>query len=396
VKAVGDLQQMRANVTGQRGRDAYLMVRAMEDMMRAFGLTLVLLLPCAAQATVVDTSAGPMQITEVAGDLIEPWGIAFLPDGSFLVTEREGRLTLFAPDGASRQAVTGVPEVALDGQGGLLDVMVPRDFATTREVWLSYAQPQGGGSGTAAAKARLSDDGTQLGGLEIVFAAPPGGSGGRHFGSRLVEAQDGTIFLTIGDRGTGPEGMEAQDGGRAEGKVIHLNRNGSPATAQAGMLPGVYSMGHRNPQGAAIDAAGQLWVVEHGAKGGDEFNRVREGRNYGWPVISYGENYNGEKIGIGTETPGMEQPVLYWDPSIAPSGLMFYSGAAIPAWQGDAFVGSLKFDYLGRIDVDGNFAEERIEARETGRVRAVVQAPDGAIWFLSVNNDAIYRMAPAE
>ncbi len=369
--------------------------RQMEDVMRAYSLTLALLVPLAAQATVVDTSAGSMQITEVADGLIEPWGIAFLPDGSFLVTELEGRLTLFAPDGTSRQAVSGPPDVALDGQGGLLDVMVPRDFAATREVWLSFSQPQGGGSGTAAARARLSDDGTALEGLEVVFASPEGGSGGRHFGSRLVEAADGTIFLTIGDRGTGPDGMEAQDPMRAEGKVIHLNRDGSPATVQEEMLPGVFSMGHRNPQGAAVDASGQLWVVEHGAKGGDELNAVMEGRNYGWPVISYGENYNGAKIGIGTETPGMEQPVIYWDPSIAPSGLMFYSGAAVPDWAGDAFVGSLKFDYIGRLDADGGFAEERIIAPETARVRAVVEGPDGAIWFLSVNNDAVYRMAPA-
>jgi aldose sugar dehydrogenase len=364
--------------------------------MRSCTLTLALLIPFGAQATTVDTSAGVMQITEVADGLIEPWGIAFLPDGSFLVTEREGRLTLFQADGTRRQAVTGLPEVALDGQGGLLDVMVPDDFATTREVWLTFAQPQGAGSGTAAARARLSADGTALEGMEVVFAAPPGGSGGRHFGSRLVEAGDGTLFLTIGDRGTGPDGMEAQDPMRAEGKVIHLNRDGSPATVQQGMLPGVYSSGHRNPQGAAVDAAGQLWVVEHGAKGGDELNVVLEARNYGWPVISYGENYNGEKIGVGTETPGMEQPVIYWDPSIAPSGLMFYSGAVVQEWAGDAFVGSLKFDYIGRLDTDGGFAEERIIAPETARVRAVVEGPDGAIWFLSVGNDAVYRMAPVE
>jgi aldose sugar dehydrogenase len=368
----------------------------METAMRICSLTFALIVPVAATATELQTSVGTMEITEVAGGLVEPWGIAFLPDGSFLVTELEGRLTLFAPDGASGQAVSGLPQVAVDGQGGLLDVMVPRDFATTREVWLSFAQPQGAGSGTAAAMARLSDDGARLEGMEVVFSSPEGGSGGRHFGSRLVEAADGTIFLTIGDRGTGPDGMAAQDPARAEGKVIHLNRDGSPATVQDSMLPGVFSIGHRNPQGAAVDASGQFWVVEHGAKGGDELNRVSEGMNYGWPVISYGENYDGAQIGVGAAQAGMEQPVIYWDPSIAPSGLMFYSGRAIPEWAGDAFVGSLKFDYIGRLDADEGFAEERIIAPETARVRAVVEGPDGAIWFLSVNNGAVYRMAPAE
>jgi glucose/arabinose dehydrogenase len=278
--------------------------------------------------------------------------------------------------------------VAADGQGGLLDVMVHSGGS----IWLSYAEPQGAGSGTAAAKGRLVDG--ALVGLEVVFQSPQGGSGGRHFGSRLVEGADGSVFLTIGDRGTGPEGMAAQDPMRAEGKVIHLRADGSPAVTLPGALPGVFSLGHRNAQGAALDAAGRLWLVEHGARGGDELNLVQEGRNYGWPVISYGENYNGAAIGVGQAQEGMEQPVIYWDPSVAPSGMMFYSGKLVPDWAGDAFVGSLKFDYIGRLDADGGFAEERIEADATGRVRDVVEAPDGAIWFLSVNDGAVYRMAP--
>ncbi|MGL5010004.1 MAG: PQQ-dependent sugar dehydrogenase [Paracoccaceae bacterium] len=353
-------------------------------------------LPLQVFATVVETSAGPMEVALVADGLVEPWGIAFLPDGRFLVTERDGALWLFAADGSTRSEVADVPAVAVDGQGGLLDVMVPQSFAASREIWLSYAEPQAAGSGTAAAKARLSDDGMALEDLTVVFSSPEGGSGGRHFGSRLVEAADGTVFLTIGDRGTGPEGLEAQDGMRAEGKVIHLNPDGSPATTLDGMLPGVFSTGHRNAQGAAIDANGQLWVVEHGAQGGDELNRVERGRNYGWPVIAYGENYGGGQIGVGTEQGGMEQPVIYWDPSMAPSGLMFYSGALVSDWAGDAFVGSLKFDYLGRLDSGSGFAEEKIETPETARVRAVVEGPDGAIWFLSVGNGAVYRMAPVQ
>ncbi len=347
-----------------------------------------LLMPGALAAAEVDTSAGLMRIDLVAGGLDEPWGIAFLPDGRFLVTERAGELWLYAADGASRTAVAGVPAVADDGQGGLLDVMVH----SNGEVWLSYAERQGGGSGTAAAKGRLEGD--ALGGVEVVFQSPEGGSGGRHFGSRLVEGLDGTVYLTIGDRGTGPEGLAAQDGMRAEGKVVHLTADGAPATVQPGMLPGVFSMGHRNPQGAALDGRGQLWVVEHGAKGGDELNLVQMGGNYGWPVISYGENYDGAKIGVGQAQEGMAQPVIYWGPSIAPSGMMFYSGKLVPAWAGDAFLGSLKFDYIGRLDADAGYAEERIMGEATGRVRDVVEAPDGAIWFVSVNDGAVYRMAP--
>lgn len=344
--------------------------------------------PQALAAAEVETSAGKMRIDRVAGGLVEPWALAFLPDGRFLVTERAGALWLYAADGSARVALTGVPEVADDGQGGLLDVMVH----SGGEVWLSFAAPQGVGSGTAAAKGRLTESG--LVDVAVVFRSPEGGSGGLQFGSRLVEAPDGSVFLTIGDRGTGPDGLEAQDGMRAEGKVIHLNADGAPATMQAGMLPGVFSMGHRNPQGAAMDSSGQLWVVEHGAKGGDELNRVVVGGNYGWPVISYGTNYDGATIGVGQAQDGMEQPVIWWDPSIAPSGLMFYSGKLVPDWAGDAFVGSLKFDYIGRLDADAGFAEERIMGDETGRVRDVVEAPDGAIWYLSVNDGAVYRMAP--
>lgn len=347
--------------------------------------------PAGAQGQ-LDTNLGAVEITEMAGGLDEPWGIAFLPDGQFLVTERAGRLTLFAATGGEGQRISGVPDVADRGQGGLLDVMIPRNFATSREVWLSYAQADSGGAGTALGMGRLSDDGATLLEFRVVFAAP-GTPGGNHFGSRIVEAPDATIYLTTGERGDGPL---AQDPARPEGKVLHLNRDGSPATTNPGMLAGVHSLGHRNPQGAALDASGQLWVVEHGAQGGDELNRVTAGANYGWPVIAYGENYGGGKLGIGTAKDGMEQPVMYWDPSIAPSGLMIYQGDLFPQWRGDVFTGSLKFDYLSRLDPQARYAEERITANETGRVRDVVEGPDGAIWFLSVTAGAAYRMAPVQ
>jgi aldose sugar dehydrogenase len=356
----------------------------------AAGLLAVNIPPGWAQSR-VETSAGPVTITEMAGGLDEPWGIAFLPDGRFLVTERPGRLMLFPAAGGEGQAVAGVPEVAEVGQGGLLDVMVPRDFATSREVWISYARAGDGGAGTALGVGRLSDDGTDLQGFRTVFAAP-GTRGGNHFGSRIVEAPDGTIFVTTGERGKAPL---AQDPMRPQGKVLHFNRDGSPATANPGMLAGVHSLGHRNPQGAALDANGQLWVVEHGAQGGDELNLIRQGANYGWPVIAYGKDYGGGKLGEGTAKDGMEQPVMYWDPSIAPSGLMIYQGDMFPAWKGDVFTGSLKFDYLARLDPEAGYSEERISSDQTGRVRDVVEGPDGAIWFLSVIGGAVFRMAPA-
>ena len=342
-----------------------------------------------ALADPVQTSVGTMRIDAVAEGFVEPWAIAFLPDGSLLVTERGGSLTLIA--GEVRHPVQGLPEVAVEGQGGLLDVMVPADFAASREIWLAFAAPAPGGPATAAGHGRLSEDGQQLEGFETVFLGD-GAPGGRHFGARLVEAADGGIYLTTGDRGTGPEGMQAQDPASTLGKVIRLDREGGAWQAR------VHSMGHRNLQGAALDLGGRLLTVEHGAQGGDEVNAPEQGRNYGWPVISYGVNYDGAKIGEGTGKAGMEKPLHYWDPSIAPSGLMVYSGALVPDWRGDVFTGSLKSDFLSRLDPDaagpGGWAEERIAAPETGRVRDVVEGPDGAIWFLSVTDGAVYRMAP--
>ena len=340
--------------------------------------------------SVVETSIGAVVVQKMADGLAEPWGLAFLPDGRFLVTERDGRLQLFPASGGLAQSITGLPAVYAEGQGGLLDVMVPRDFDQSRAVWLSYSEPQGKGAGTAMGRGILADDGA-LTEFTPLFSAPVGGDGGRHFGSRLLEAPDGSIFLTVGDRGT-PD--LAQDPMRAEGKVMHFQPDGTPfAAALPGALAGLYSLGHRNPQGAALDANGQLWLVEHGAQGGDELNPVGAGRNYGWPIIAYGKDYDDSKLGIGTAAPGLEQPVHYWDPSIAPSGLMIYSGTMFPEWQGDVFTGSLKFDYISRLDPDQGYSEEVITDRETGRVRDIRQGADGAIWFLSVTDGAVYRMS---
>lgn len=352
-------------------------------------------LPGVALSQTVETSAGQMELTPVVQGLEEPWAIDFLPDGTLVLTERAGRL-LLVRDG-QMQPITGGPEVFQDGQGGLLDVLVPADFATSREIWLSYAVGVDGLGATAAGRGQLSEDGSRLEDFQTVFTGDAF-PGGRHFGSRLVEMPDGRIALTTGDRGTGPDGMQAQDPMISVGKVILLNRDGSPVISQDGWLPGAFSRGHRNIQGAALDLEGRLLTVEHGAQGGDELNAPEPGRNYGWPVISYGENYGGGKIGEGTESPDMEQPLHYWDPSIAPSGLVVYSGKLVPEWAGDIFFGSLNSDFLGRLDPDTpaptGFAEERIAAPETGRVRDVAEGPDGAIWFLSVYDGAVYRMAP--
>lgn len=365
-----------------------------QSLPAAIILAIALTFDLAAPARALTTSAGEVTIAPVARGLTEPWSIGFLPDGGVLVTERDGRLLLLRDGQAT--PVRGVPEVAANGQGGLLDVMVPRDFAQSREVFLSHARPQGRGAGTALAVGRLSEDGSRLEDVRTIFEIARGTSGGRHFGSRIVEAPDGTIFLTVGDRG---DDDAAQDLGRHNGSVIRLNRDGSvpadnPFVGRPGAQPEIWSYGHRNPQGAALDLDGNLWVNEHGARGGDEVNRVRRGANYGWPVIAYGRHYSGARIGEGTAKDGMEQPALYWDPSIAPSGMVIYSGRLWPEWRGDIFVGSLKFDYISRVDGDALREVERIEGPQTIRVRDIREAPDGSLWFLSVGEGAVYRMTP--
>ncbi|MFM2356001.1 MAG: hypothetical protein RLZZ528_1737 [Pseudomonadota bacterium] len=338
-----------------------------------------------------------MTITAVAEGLSEPWSLGFLPDGGFLVTERGGRLLRYPAAGGGPVEVSGLPAVFATGQGGLLDVLVPRDHAQTGEIFLSFAAASAGGGGTALLRARL--DGSALSDPVVIWTMSDPTGSPVHFGGRIVEAMDGTLFLTTGDRG---EGMPAQDPGRHRGKIIRVARDGSiPADNPAipGAPPEVWSLGHRNPQGATLDGEGRLWASEHGAQGGDEVNLVQPGRNYGWPVITYGRDYDGSRIGEGTAKTGMEQPAHYWDPSIAPSGHMIYSGKLWPGWAGDHFIGSLKFDMISRLDPDrwgeGGWSEERIAAPQTGRVRDIREAPDGSIWFLSVNDGAVYRMAPS-
>lgn len=365
-------------------------------MRRLAALVFALMLagvPVSAQP--VQTSAGPVEFTAMATGLREPWAVAFLPDGGFLVTLRGGEMRRYGADGRFVR-LSGLPRVRARGQGGLLDVLVPRDFSRTQEIFFSFARPQGRGAGTALARARLTGD--RLEDVAVIWELAPGSTGGRHFGSRIVEGRDGFLYVTVGDRADRPS---AQDLSRENGSVIRVSRDGgipagNPFVGTEGARPAIWSYGHRNPQGAALDGAGRLWVVEHGARGGDEVNLVRRGANYGWPVIAYGVHYSGAPIGIGTEAPGMEQPAHYWDPSIAPSGMAFYSGDLFPEWEGDLLVGALAFDLISRLEPDRGMAEvERIAAPQTARVRDVRVAPDGSIWFLSVGNDTLYRMAPA-
>lgn len=349
-----------------------------------------------AMAQTLNSSLGGLKVTNLAKGLDEPWAVAILPNGQYLVTERKGRLWLFDGQGG-RQRVSGVPKVFAQGQGGLLDVVAARDFAQTSEIFLTFAKPQDGGAGTALAVAKLDLDPPRLSNVKLLFEMKAGNAGGVHFGSRVVEATDGTLFLTVGERGNRPL---AQDVTMHNGSVVHVTRTGkvparNPFVGTNGALPEIWSFGHRNPQGAALDSSGQLWAVEHGAKGGDEVNQIKRGANYGWPVISYGEHYSGQKIGEGHAKDGMEQPAFYWDPSIAPSGLMIYSGKMFPEWQGDFFVGSLKFDHIARLDRTGAklSAGEQLSSRETGRVRDIREAPDGSIWFLSVARLGLFRIS---
>ncbi len=342
-------------------------------------------------------------VEQVVGDLSYPWGFDFLPDGSLLVNEVDGRMLLVSPDGDSRIEVAGVPEVRASGQGGLLDLVVAPDYGETGTVYFTFSEPGQGGAGTAAARARLvvADGAARLEDVKVLASMNRKTSGGRHFGSRIVPAPDGTLFVTLGDRGEQDRAQDPQD---HAGSVLRVAADGSipsdnPFADGAQALPEIWSTGHRNIQGAAIEPeTGVLWTVEHGARGGDEINIPQAGKNYGWPVISYGRHYSGLSIGVGTEAEGYEQPVHYWDPSIAPSGMAFFTGDAVPQWRGDLFVGALKDQLISRLEVaDGKVvSEERLIAGEYGRIRTLRNGPDGALWFSTDEGEgAIYRISGA-
>lgn len=326
------------------------------------------------------------RVVTVARGLSYPWGLAFLPDGRMLVTERPGRLRIVEKEGNVSAPIEGTPEVYARGQGGLLDVALGPDFQRTGLVYLSYSEPGEGGAGTAVGRGRLAED--RLEDFTVIFRQIPKTGGGRHFGSRLVFAKDGTLFVTVGERG---ERDRVQDFSIHRGQVVRINPDGSipgdnPFADRSGYRPETWSHGHRNPQGAALHPdTGELWTVEHGAKGGDEINVPKAGRNYGWPVISYGVHYSGRKIGVGTSKEGMEQPLYYWDPSIAPSGMTFYTGDRISPWKGNLLVGALAGRMLVRLELEnGKIVKEERMLRELGeRIRDVRLGPDGYLYLLT-------------
>jgi len=340
-----------------------------------------------------------VKVTDVVRGLEHPWGLAVLPDGRMLVTERPGRLRIAAPDGTLSEPLTGVPPVYARGQGGLLDVALSPGFAQDRLVYLSFSEPGEGGAGTAVARGRLGERGLE--GTQVIWRQQPKVQGPNHWGSRLAFRPDGTLFVTLGDRFGYRE--RAQDLSVTLGKVVRINADGSipsdnPFVGRADARPEIWSYGHRNVQAATVDARGQLWTVEHGARGGDELNNPQPGKNYGWPVITYGVDYSGARIGIGTAKAGMEQPVYYWDPVIAPSGATFYTGSAFPDWRGDLLIGSLSPGLLVRLRLqDGRVVqEERYLGDLRERIRDVVPSPDGALYLLTDSSRGrILRVDPA-
>ena len=352
----------------------------------------------------------------VASGLQNPWGLAFLPDGRFLVTERPGRLRVVDAAGKLGKPIEGVPEVASGGQGGLLDVLLDADFASNRTLYFCFSEPSavGNSNSTALARAKLSADGTQLTDVKIIFSQKPKVSSSLHFGCRIVESRapgltgkaDGKLFLMLGERYS--RAQDSQSLNNHHGKIVRINKDGSvptdnPFNNRVGALPEIWSYGHRNPQGATLAPDGTLWMHEHGPQGGDEINLPKPGANYGWPVITYGENYGGGKIGEGiTAQAGMEQPLHQWTPSIAPSGMAFLTSERYgKSWQGNLFVGALRASYLGRLELTAPYSgkvlrESKLITDVGERIRDVRQGPDGLLYVLTDNsNGKLIRLMPA-
>jgi len=375
--------------------------------MRRLGAAAVLVLACLpAAAQVVATQEHKLRVVRAVEGLESPWGLAFLPDGRMLVTERAGRMRMVGRDGALETApVAGLPRVDTNGQGGLMDVALHPKFADNGWVYWTYVQRGDSGHGTELARGKLAGGpgAYRMDGVQVLFRALPKSSGGRHFGSRIVFARDGNVFVTLGDRGDEDRAQKLDD---HAGKIVRLTDEGKPAPGnpfltRAGARPEIFSWGNRNVQGAALHpATGALWAHEHGPQGGDELNIIKPGANYGWPVITYGVNYViGTKIGEGTAKAGMEQPVKHWTPSPALSGMAFYTGDKFPKWKGDVLIGALRGTALIRVRLAGEkfVADEFILRGELPRIRDVRSGPDGFVYLLTdESRGAVLRLEPAD
>ena len=354
------------------------------------------------QDTTFASSAGQLEVQTVATGLVHPWALAFLPDGKMLVTERPGRMRIVTAEGQLSPPLKGVPDVWAAGQGGLLDVVTDKGFAQNRTIYFCFAERTSGGGRTALARAKLNDGGGRLDEVKIIFRQDGPLSSGNHYGCRIVQANDGNLFVTLGEHFSYRN--EAQNLGNHLGKLIRITPDGAappdnPFIGRDGAKPEIWSYGHRNEQGLAINpASGDLWEIEHGPRGGDEVNIIGKGKNYGWPVIGYGIDYSGATIHESAAKDGMEQPVKYWVPSIAPSGMAFYNGKLFPKWNGSLFTGALAGKMLVRLQLNGNAVtgEERLLQNLYERIRDVRQGPDGALWLLTDNSAGrILRVSPA-
>jgi aldose sugar dehydrogenase len=351
---------------------------------------------------VYGSSAGELEVRTIARGLVNPWALAFLPDGTMLVTERPGRMRVVTPEGQLSPPLKGVPDVLASGQGGLLDVVIDTSFAQNRTIYFCFAERAGGGGRTAVARAKLDDGKGRLDEVKVIFRQQGPLSSGNHYGCRIAQADDGNLFVTLGEHFAYRDLAQALD--NHLGKVIRIAPDGSvpadnPFAGRSDAKAEIWSYGHRNEQGLAINpATGELWEIEHGPRGGDEVNVIGKGKNYGWPVIGYGIDYSGAKIHESTAKDGMEQPVKYWVPSIAPSGMAFYTGKLFPKWSGSLFTGALQGAMLVRLTLDGNAvtSEERLLQNLHERIRDVRQGPDGALWLLTdSSNGRVLRVTPA-